>query len=145
MSIFRSLVFDTSTLVSAALRVGSLPHRAMTHALSVGELCVCASTLAELDEVLMRAKFDRYQSAEVRRAFAEFVRLDSLFFEVSDTDVRNVQPLCRDPKDNQFLALLQVCDADVLISSDADLLVLHPWNAIPIMTPAAFLGTVNTH
>ena len=68
MSIFRRLVFDTSTLVSAALRVGSLPHRAMTHALSVGELCVCASTLAELDEVLMRAKFDRYQSAEVRRA-----------------------------------------------------------------------------
>ena len=93
----------------------------------------------------MRANFERYQPTEVRRAFADFVRLHALFFEVSDTDVRNVQPLCRDPKDNQFLALLQVCDADVLISSDADLLVLHPWNAIPIMTPAAFLGTVNTH
>jgi putative PIN family toxin of toxin-antitoxin system len=145
LSVFRRLVFDTSTLVSSALRVGSLPHRAMAHALSIGELCVCASTLAELDEVLMRAKFDRYQPTEVRRAFADFVRLHSLFFEVSDEDVANVQPLCRDPKDNQFLALLQACDADVLVSSDADLLVLHPWNDVPIMTPAAFLGTVNTH
>ena len=85
----------------------------------------------------MRAKFDRYQPAAVRREFAAFVRLHSLFFEVSDKDVDNVQPLCRDPKDNQFLALLQACDAD--------LLVLHPWNGIPIMTPATLLGTVNTH
>ncbi len=85
----------------------------------------------------MRAKFDRYQPAAVRREFAAFVRLHSLFFEVSDKDVDNVQPLCRDPKDNQFLALLQ--------TSDADLLVLHPWNGIPIMTPATLLGTVNTH
>ncbi len=145
MSFFRRLVFDTSTLVSAALRVGSLPQRALAEALSVGELCVCPSTLAELDEVLMRAKFDRYQPAAVRREFADFVRLHSLFFEVSDKDVGNVQPVCRDPKDNQFLALLQTCDADVLISSDTDLLVLHPWNGIPIMTPAAFLRAVNTH
>jgi len=95
--------------------------------------------------VFRRAKFDRYQPAEVRRAFAAFVRLHALYFEVSAKDVDNVQPLCRDPKDNQFLALLQVCDADGLISSDADLLVLHPWNGVPIMTPAEFLGTVNTH
>jgi hypothetical protein len=60
------VVFDTSTLVSAALRVGSVPHQALVHALHIGDVCVCASTLAELDEVLMRPKFDRYQPPQTQ-------------------------------------------------------------------------------
>ena len=40
MSGLRRVVLDTSTLVSAALRVGSVPHRALAQAASVGELCV---------------------------------------------------------------------------------------------------------
>ena len=40
MSGLRRVVLDTSTLVSAALRVGSVPHRALVQAASVGELCV---------------------------------------------------------------------------------------------------------
>ncbi len=136
------VVFDTSTLVSAALRVGSLPHRALTHVLREGEVCVSLATLAELDEVLTRPKFDRYQPTGTRSEFAAFLRLRAAVFDVSETQESNVNPACRDPKDNQFLALLQACAADVLISSDADLLVLHPWNGVPILTPAAFLEKV---
>jgi len=55
------------------------------------------------------------------------------------TQIATVNPPCRDPKDNQFLALCQACAATVLVSSDADLLVLHPWHGIPILTPATFL------
>jgi predicted nucleic acid-binding protein len=50
-----------------------------------------------------------------------------------------VQPPCRDPNDNMFLALARAVEADALISGDEDLLVLHPWNGIPILTPAEFL------
>lgn len=135
-------MFDTSTLVSAALRVGSLPHRALAFALSSCEICVSASTLAELDAVLSRPKFDRYQTSAVRSEFAALVGLHAVRFEVC-TD--NVHPPCRDLKDNQFLALVQHCDADVLVSSDADLLVLHPWNGVPILSPAAFLAAATTH
>jgi putative PIN family toxin of toxin-antitoxin system len=138
-------VFDTSTLVSAALRVGSLAHRAMAHALSTGELCVSTATLAELDAVLMRPKFDQYLPVEMRQEFVAFVSLQATWFEVSEGDANNVQPPCRDPKDNPFLALAQRCDADVLISSDADLLVLHPWNGVPILTPTAFLTAATSH
>lgn len=53
MSRFRRLVLDTSTLVSAALRGGSTPHQALAMALSMGEVCVSLSTLAELDALLM--------------------------------------------------------------------------------------------
>lgn len=145
MIVFRRVVFDTSTLVSAALRVGSPPHRAMGHTLATGELCVSAATLAELDAVLLRPKFDRYMPVEMRQAFAAFVRHHAAWFEVSEGDAESVNPPCRDLKDNPFLALTQRCGADVLVSSDADLLVMHPWNGVPILTPVAFLLAAAPH
>ncbi|MEI6415616.1 MAG: putative toxin-antitoxin system toxin component, PIN family, partial [Pseudomonadota bacterium] len=139
MSVFRRLVFDTSTLVSASLRVGSIPHRALAHALATGEVCASVSTLAELEEVLLRPKFDRYQPANIRKEFIAILRRRASLFVVSDADASHVIPPCRDPKDNQFLALAKVCGAGALVSSDADLLVMHPWQGIPILTPAEFI------
>ena len=139
MSVFRRVVFDTSTLVSAALRVGSTSHLALAHALATAEVCASASALGELEQVLLRAKFDRYQPTETRKEFAVIMRRRSSLFVVGEAEVSNVSPPCRDPKGNQFLALVEVCDADVLISSDADLLVHDPWNGVPILTASAFL------
>lgn len=137
MSGFRRVVLDTSTLVSAALRVGSTPNQALALALSVGEVCVSVSTLAELDAVLMRPKFDAYQPPDVRRAFVTMVRKHATLVLVSAADEAKAVPVCRDPKDNQFLAL--ACGADVLVSSDADLRALHPWQGIPVLSPQEFL------
>lgn len=139
MSSLHRVVFDTSTLVSAALRVGSTPHKALAQAWMQGELCASASTLSELEQVLLRSKFDRYQTAEVRAEFVALVRKHAVLFEVSAADEAKVMPQCRDPKDDPFLALALACEADVLVSSDADLLVLHPWRGMPILTPGDFL------
>lgn len=87
----------------------------------------------------MRPKFDLYQSTDVRKAFADIFRRHALLFSVSEADESAVSPPCRDPKDNKFLALIQACSADTLISSDNDLLVLNPWQGISILTPAEFL------
>lgn len=133
------VVFDTSTLVSAALRVGSIPHQALLQAFFLDEVCVSASTLAELESVLLRPRFDRYQTAQVRQEFVDLLRLRASPFTVSVEDEAKVQPSCRDPNDNKFLALVQVCGAHALVSSDADLLVLNPWQGIPVLTPALFL------
>jgi predicted nucleic acid-binding protein len=46
---------------------------------------------------------------------------------------------CRDPGDNQFLELAETAEAELIVSSDADLQVLHPWRGIPILPPSAFL------
>ena len=143
MSGFRRVVFDTSTLISAALRVGSVPHLALVQAFSAAEVCVSAATLAELENVLLRPKFDRYQSPGSRQEFASILRRRTSLFSVSEADESAANPRCRDPKDDQFLALVRACDADALISSDADLLVLHPWQDVPILTPAAFMEHVN--
>jgi putative PIN family toxin of toxin-antitoxin system len=46
---------------------------------------------------------------------------------------------CRDPKDDKFLEMAVSGRADVIVSGDQDLLVLHPFAGIPILPPAAFL------
>ncbi len=134
------VVFDTSSLVSAALRPLSTPHLALSHALATGTVCASAATLAELDAVMGRSKFDAYQPPEIRFAFAQLVRQHCAIFEVSEDDLTGVSPICRDPKDHIFLALTRVCSASAIITSDADLLVLNPWRSIQIITPAGYLG-----
>jgi putative PIN family toxin of toxin-antitoxin system len=47
---------------------------------------------------------------------------------------------CRDPRDDKFLELAVHGRADILITGDADLLALHPFQGIAILTPAAFLN-----
>jgi len=58
---------------------------------------------------------------------------------VTVTEENALIPSCRDPSDNKFLALTLHCSAQCLISSDDDLLVLHPWQNIPILTQTQFL------
>ena len=41
--------------------------------------------------------------------------------------------------DEKFLELAVNGQADVIVSGDADLLVLDPFHGIPIVTPAAFV------
>jgi putative PIN family toxin of toxin-antitoxin system len=136
----RRVVLDTSVLVSAALRIGSTPYRALQQALATCDLCASADTLGELERVLGRKKFELYLHSDARNDFVKLIRRHAHLFAVSSTDLAVVEPPCRDPNDNQFLALAQVSQADMLVSSDDDLLVLNPWHSIAIVTPADFLS-----
>jgi uncharacterized protein len=71
--------------------------------------------------------------------FAALIRRSVHLFAVDDDHLKAVDPPCRDPRDNQFLALVLVAEAEVLVSSDEDLLVLHPWRGVEILRPGAFL------
>ena len=140
MSSVERFVFDTSTLVGAALRPQSVPREAFRVALSRGLFCACAETLAELEEVLAREKLARYQSPEYRAGFVRDYRSVVREFPVLEAEERELVFPCRDPKDNKFLALARRCRASLIVSSDMDLLILHPWQGIPILTPAQFLA-----
>ena len=76
----------------------------------------------------------------MRRSFVALMRRHLHLFAVQDVDREAVEPPCRDPKDDQFLALALAAEADALVSSDEDLLVLHPWRGKAIVTPADFLA-----
>jgi putative PIN family toxin of toxin-antitoxin system len=46
---------------------------------------------------------------------------------------------CRDPTDNKFLQLAVSGHADLIVTGDADLLVLNPFRSIPIVSAATFV------
>jgi len=53
--------------------------------------------------------------------------------------VTEVITACRDAKDNKFLELAVSGGASHILSGDDDLLVLHPFRGIAVVTPQVFL------
>jgi predicted nucleic acid-binding protein len=45
---------------------------------------------------------------------------------------------CRDPKDDKFLELAVSGHADYIITGDDDLLTMHPFHGIEIITPRVY-------
>ncbi len=140
MSLSRRVVFDTSTLVSAALKPGSVPNQALLHALARCDVCASVPTWLELERVMQRDHFDRYLARKARLDFVAMLRENLHFFAVTPTDEVAAKPPCRDATDNKFLALVQLCQAYALVSSDDDLLVMPPWCGVPVLRPAEFLS-----
>ena len=128
-------VLDSNTLISAAILPGSTPDRALARVRRLGRPVFSRDTLLELDLVLRRPKFDRYLSSVKRLAYLEILSLDALVIEVPDA-----VSACRDPKDDKFLSLALAARASHLITGDADLLALHPFRGVSILTARAFLA-----
>lgn len=129
------IVFDASALVSAALKVDSVPERALLHAEEVDVFALSAVVDSEIAEVLGRAKFARAVSQQRRERLLEILRGAAIWFEPAErvTD-------CRDAKDNKYLELALAAGAETIVSSDDDLLVLHPWRSVRILRPADYLA-----
>ena len=51
--------------------------------------------------------------------------------------------VCRDRKGNQVLEVATSGRADIIVTGDDDLLVLNPFEGIPIVVPAAFLAMLD--
>jgi putative PIN family toxin of toxin-antitoxin system len=47
---------------------------------------------------------------------------------------------CRDPKDDKFLEAALAAEAECIVSGDADLLDLSPFENIPVLRPVEFLA-----
>jgi len=62
-------VIDTNVLISQAIRPNSLSARAVDKAASSAHLIFSACTWAELEEVLLRRKFDNYMNFDDRQNF----------------------------------------------------------------------------
>lgn len=134
---------DASTLIGAVLRPDSVPRRALLAAVRLYEICMSQPTLDELQEVMRRPEFDRYLPQQERLDFCALVTEQARLWDVDSKSEQRADGACRDAKDAKFLALALDCQAVALVSSDADLLVLHPWNSVSTMTLAAFFATVS--
>ncbi|PAT41491.1 putative toxin-antitoxin system toxin component, PIN family [Vandammella animalimorsus] len=130
------IVLDTNVVLSALLfSNGRLAW--LRHAWQRGQLhpLVCKPTASELLRVLAYPKFNlsAQQQQDLLADFlpyAQVVQLPEVWPEL---------PACRDEKDQVFLVLAHVGQAQALITGDADLLALR--EAFPagwILTPEAW-------
>ncbi len=128
------LVIDTNALISRLLLPGSIPGQAVRKAVAEDQLLASDDTIMELADVLARPKFDPYMTVDERR---EFLRL---FDRIAERiPIIHVVRACRDPKDDKFLELAVNGAAQLIITGDGDLLALHPFRGIDILTPAHYL------
>lgn len=52
------------------------------------------------------------------------------------------QPVCRDPDDDEVLALAIAAKVELIVSGDNDLLSLRNFEGIPILAPAQAVGVI---
>jgi uncharacterized protein len=70
-------VIDTNVLVSAILLRSSIPDRAFARARDQGKILLSDETLQELEEILHRAKFDKYIALSLRLQFIAKLKLET--------------------------------------------------------------------
>lgn len=127
-------VIDTGVLISAHLLPNTTPRQAYNRARQKGIVVFSKATFQEFASTFTREKFDKYQPLETRLRMIDLVERRGLFKE---TSVKLA--ICRDPNDDMFLELAVSCKASVIVTSDPDLLALHPFSGINMLSPADFL------
>jgi len=128
-------VLDTNVVISAALSKSSISRQAFDMALAQGTILLSWPTIAELQEVLSRKRFDKFVHEHDRMLLLSALVRDAMLVEPEETAVA-----CRDPKDNKFLEVAITGKAACIVSGDDNLLVLHPFRNIPVLTPRDFLS-----
>ncbi len=129
-------VIDTNTIISALLLPLSIPRQAFDKAFDTGVILVSDALIVELSTVCRRSKFNRYLSEQERLQFLSLILRDAETITISETITD-----CRDANDNKFLEVAVAGQAHAIISGDKDLLELHPYRGIEILTPRMFLDT----
>ena len=131
------VVFDTNVIVSA-LGFGGRPLDALLRAFDEDvQLLASDETLHELERVL---KYDHlpFTGAEQAR-YPHILRL-----EAEIVVPENTVEIVRDSDDDTFLECALEGDAEYVVSGDDDLLDLHSYKEIRIITPAKLIDILRS-
>jgi len=128
-------VFDTNVLLSALLNDNGIPAKAYNKARYKGVLLISNEIAAEYVRVFAKEKFEKYAPLPNRLAFIKSVISDGLPVIIQSPVIA-----CRDPKDDKFLSVAVNGDAGCIVTGDSDLLIMNPFQGIPILNPFDFLN-----
>ncbi len=128
------IVFDVSALVGAPYDATGCRNSPCAGALDTDRIAVSEPVLAELLDVFARPRLRRFVRPEMRDGIVSELFAHGVFFTPEErvTD-------CRDSKDNMYLELALASGSGTIVSSDGDLLVLHPWRSVRILRSAEYL------
>jgi len=130
----KRIVIDTNVYVSRYLRPDSVPGKALAKAWLESETLISLPTWDELRLVLRRKKFARYVEPETLEAF-----LRAVWHFAEEVSIPAPIRACRDPHDDKFLEVAVHGHADIILSGDADLQALRPFQGIAILSLAEYL------
>ena len=125
------VVFDTNVLASAFTSLG-LCHQIYERTLLIAEMASSKTLLVELRRTLTT-------KMKVEPSLA-----DEIIAELS-AEFEMVEPkplskrVCRDADDDVVLATALAANAEVIVTGDADLLVLKEFQGIKIISPRQFV------
>jgi len=136
------IVIDTNVLLSALLWHGT-PHTLFNQVRAgTVELVMSQALLEEFTGVITRQKFAAILQRTTRTPERILNELQALAEMVAAPPLP--QPVCRDPDDDAVLACALAAQADLVVSGDADLLVLEQFQEIRIVTPAQAVNIIST-
>jgi putative PIN family toxin of toxin-antitoxin system len=126
------VIFDTNVLISflAGKRLSFIKEYISDARITV---IISEQLIKEIEDVTQRKQLKKYFP---QKSVCELLNLfDTIAkkFEINPTNF-----MCRDPKDNFLLDLIDVSMADYLVTGDKDLLALNPFKTAKILTPADF-------
>lgn len=139
------------TLIDANLLVSFLlaPQRPTATAVIVsrvaggqGSFIISEESIAEVFDVTQRKPYlkQRVSQDDVNSLMTSIMMSAQVAPRLSNP----IPVRCRDPKDDYLLETAKRYEADVIVSGDKDLQALDPFEGIRIVSPAAFLGLVDT-
>jgi putative PIN family toxin of toxin-antitoxin system len=129
-------VVDTNIFVSAAIKQASWPASVVRWIDRHGGLIKSKATEDQVIEVLQRP----YITSRMPPSY--FANVRRMLSAAESVIIFESIAACRDPTDDKFLELAVNGRADMIVTGDHDLLVLHPFRGIPIIDPAAFVRGV---
>ena len=132
------VVLDTNVFVSG-LFFGGTPRAVLDLVESKAVIpCFIPFTFRELQEVLLRDKFDAQRSL-LPFSVEEFLSVLESYCLFFAEPVMLLNIIKEDPADNNFLACALISRASFLVSGDRHLLNLKQFHDIPIVTSTQFL------
>jgi putative PIN family toxin of toxin-antitoxin system len=131
----RYFVIDTNIVISIAVFSSLTPALSLKKVLYSGSLAFSEPVLQEYAETLSNHKFDKYLPLEKRLLF-----LEKLIAEGDIIPITKRIKICRDPKDDKYLELAAASNASCIITGNKDLLILHPFQNISILSPVDFIN-----
>lgn len=134
------IVLDTQIFLRAAINPNSACGRIVFNELSDYQLYSADQIDAEIKRVLKRPAI-RLKFPQINDKRAAQVML--VAEQAEHVQITTIEPVCRDPKDDIFLACAKAASADYLVSEDKDLLDLKQHHTTRIINVATFLTALD--
>lgn len=133
------VVFDTVIFVRSLINPHGKWGKLVFNNYQLYQLYVSEPILIEILEVLKRpeltVKFKTLQTLD-------FPQIITILGQASCVELKKISPVCRDPKDDKFLATAVSAKADYLVSEDKDLLDFKEYRGIKIVKTEYFLNVL---